>query len=385
MKLPSLIGKFFARLSNVFSFFDIAPCTRKRNLDIFSLIFFVAISIIICQYCLTALKKAESKDFWGDEKFGLSVARGQSYGSLIVDGAGGQGSPSPLDYIILKAISGIRNSFGRFDIPPNVYYRLHTICYSILAGLLVTFLMYSRVRRTSTNYFVLACQLLLITRGLVSFYFSPWLLHFSVETRPYSLWNALWFVTLGVYVYYRRINIPVVIFMVLLAGTATASIYQLFSFGLAWLIVQIWDRKPWRDIFIMSLKYIALPTFVALYYIFVRSQKWGYTVGMEEQYYHQFFEFWTKREMIPILSVFGILLTSWIKELRAVTVVFMAMLILYLLSPMINYITIQHGFFFSTRQYIYYTLAYPFFFIVLALAMPEYLKKMRKPSRTEDY
>lgn len=385
MKTPIPLIVFSRCLNKVILRFDISASAKKMWLNIVSFVFFLAVAVVCVQFIRTAVTKAELRAFWGDETYGLAVAREQGSGHHIVRGVRGQGSPAPLDYIVLKAMSDIHETINVADLPFNVYYRLHTISYSLLAGVFVVVLMHGRLRRRPTNYIVLACQLLLLLSALIFFYFWPFNLQYSVETRPYSLWNALWFCTLVMYIYYSRLAWPMIIVMVFMAATATASIYQLFSLGCAWLVVQIWEHESWRNIVINALKYYTLPTFVALYYIFIRPMQFAFTPeAMGQDYYQEFFRFWTTKEMVPLLSVSGILLTAWFKKLRPCTLVFMTMLLLYLMSPLLNYIAIQHGFFFSSRQYIYYDLVYPLFLISLMWAIPIYVEKIRGASGVSD-
>src|SRR5208283_4738630 len=91
-----------------------------------------------------------------------------------------------------------------------------------------------------------------------------------------------------------------------------------------------------------------------------------------------FLLFWIGSWPVPVVSVSGILLTAWRCQWRGCTVVFSTILLLYCVSPAINAKVLANRFFFVPRQYLYYSLVYPLFCLMLACVLPEYWKMLMK-------
>jgi len=95
----------------------------------FNHMFFIAAIVLFAAFIFVAQKKqAQLKPLWLDEVHGLyESVRGASVSGLILHGAKGQGSPSPLDYLLLKILDGVRRPARYFYLPPQVYFRLQSI------------------------------------------------------------------------------------------------------------------------------------------------------------------------------------------------------------------------------------------------------------------
>lgn len=358
--------------------FDVPNIASKNWLLVATIMFVILIAVISGMFLQRAFAGASAHDFWTDERNGMST-RAASYSDLITGNLASQASRAPLDYIVEKLFDEVGGRLLSAGMPPNIYYRLNSIFYIWLSGLFIMLLIFFRIRRDARNYLVLLVQIIFLASALYHYYFWHENFRYWIQMRPYALWCALWFMILTLFFVDGRLKVwPFTVLFTLLAATATAAIYQLFSFGLAFAIVQLIRKEKCRDIMLTGLKVFLIPMIVSLYYILIdRSTIYGWTADAD-QYIKEFFHFWLTKEMIPILSVLGILITVWIKELRNHTIVFLAIFILYLISPLINYAVVSRGIFFSSRHYLYYDLIYAVFLSSMAMVMPVYLEKIRK-------
>lgn len=347
----------------------------------FSVTFIVTILTIALLFTATAFNRARQKDFWTDEIHGLKETVGQAYSSLLLYGANVQGSPAPLDYIALRFLDKMSKPLNYLGLPYNIYYRLNSILFILLSGIVVMFYLFLRIRSEAKNYLLFGIQLILLIAAISKYYyFQKNIFPYSVEARPYALWTSLWFTIMALFLYQKRFTLPLIFLLILLAATATASIYQLFCFAVSFVIVDLLNQKKPLGTIKTVFKIFGIPIFVALYYTFIiRNVYFSFVESSNlEKYLQEFFAFWKNKEWVPILSFLGIIMTMRFKELQSHTVIFLTMFLLYLISPLINYITLSRGFFFSSRQYLYYELIYSIFLIHLALTIPYYLKKIKK-------
>jgi len=317
-----------------------------------------------------AFDASEKKDLWSDESWSLEHSIQKDFFlKILLKGPQGQISKAPLDYLFVKGWDSIKESAQSFGLPYNTYYRLHPIFTSCLSGLILILILFFGIKQTAPNNTFLILQSILLIWALGDYYFREHNFVFSIEMRAYSLWNAIWILTLGLYMHYQNFNKPIVGLLAALAATATASLFQMFSLGVSFMVIGKWNKKEVVHRFTTSLKVFIIPLLVCIYYL---PRGGGGEAPLFDKYLRQFFEFWVSMKIIPAFSVLGILMTWRFKQLRSHTIVFLTMLILYLISPIINYLTISRGTYFVHRHYRYYELIYPLFLISLAIAFPVY-------------
>ena len=360
-------------------FFDVPDTVTTGWSRLVTISFIILVTAISGMFLQRAFAGASANDLWLDERNGIAT-RGASYVDLITGNMASQVSKAPLDYIIQKffdQIGGLRSLSA--GISPNIYYRLNSIFYIWLSGLFIMLFIFSRIRRDTRNYLVLFVQVILLASALYHYYFWHENFRYWIQMRPYALWCSLWFMILSLFLVEGRLKVrPFSVLSALLAATANAAVYQLLSFAAAFMVIQLIQKEDFFQVARTVLKIFALPMAISLYYILVDSSTvYVWRVDFD-RYLKEFFHFWTTKEMIPILSILGVFSTLGFKTLRHITVVFLAMLILYFVSPVINYVVLLRGVFFSSRHYLYYDLIYPVFLTAMAVAMPVFVQKIRE-------
>src|SRR3989338_2699868 len=360
-------------------FFDVPDTVTTGWSRLVTISFIILVTAISGMFLQRAFAGASANDLWLDERNGIAT-RGASYVDLIKGNMASQVSKAPLDYIIQKffdQIGGLRSLSA--GISPNIYYRLNSIFYIWLSGLFIMLFIFSRIRRDTRNYLVLFVQVILLASALYHYYFWHENFRYWIQMRPYALWCSLWFMILSLFLVEGRLKVrPFSVLSALLAATANAAVYQLLSFSSSFMVIQLIQKEDFFQVARTVLKIFALPMAISLYYILVDSSTvYVWRVDFD-RYLKEFFHFWTTKEMIPILSILGVFSTLGFKTLRHITVVFLAMLILYFVSPVINYVVLLRGVFFSSRHYLYYDLIYPVFLTAMAVAMPVFVQKIRE-------
>ena len=343
------------------------------------IIFIFLASLISFLFVVQAFHHANTKAFWTDEEMTLNITLNQSYGNILWKGAKNQGSPSPLEYLALKVLKQLKSKVHSFGLSFNTYYRLNSIFYTVISGMLVM-IFASKVcifRYTDKPKIgVYLFQIICLLSALSLYYFLPENFHFAIEMRPYALWNSLWMLSLSLFMFDEKCKGWLIVSLTLLALTATASLFQLFAFALSFMIIKQIYKNPFKETLIACIQIFILPTIICLYYVLNTTQTWNY--GQAERYWEEFWYFWVHSQRVFIVSVLGIILTSVSKKFQSHRIVFMTMGVLYLMAPAINYITILKGFFFSPRQYRYYPLIYPLVFMSSACVFPEITKSFLK-------
>jgi len=348
---------------------------RPKKSDVFfrvilclGIIIILGIAVV---FVARAIENSRVKDFWGDESFGLSTAVGMTYNQLLSSGVKGQGSPAPLDYLFLKFLDSVYKPFF-VNIPYNVYFRINSIFWDLTGGLLIAFLSLRVFYRRKDNKGIFVLQSALACLALLIFYFTEDNMHYAVETRPYALWNSLWYVMLGL-VMLRGVWVWSLLTGILLALTSLGALVQISAMALSQFIFRVIDREWLLDTWIKMMLIFLLPLLIAVYYALHIGQFFCIkTMDVYTMYTTEFLLFWISQWTIPVLSVAGVLLTAWNRQWRGCTVVFLTMLLLYCISPAINSRVMLNGFFFAPRQYLYYDLVFPLFCLMLALVLSQY-------------
>jgi hypothetical protein len=170
---------------------------------------------------------------------------------------------------------------------------------------------------------------------------------------------------------------PVVALTTLMVMTSSSAIIQAGSLALIFLAVKIVMKEKLLPLVQNLAKIFVISVLVWFYYAH-HLPSFGIESGDYEKYTKEFFDFWLTKEKIPILSVLGIAMVWGEKKLQGPLIVFTTALFLYLISPVLNFLVIKRGYFFSSRQYIFYDLVIPFFIIGLAMVLPHYCEKIEK-------
>jgi|GEM_PF-6579445 len=345
-----------------------------NKLHIFFLMVFIAIALWFFHKEINA---ASQKVFWLDEEFVLGRISQDLPIPMILHGEWGQMSPAPLDYIALHGVEQFKEHIGTLGLPDTVFYRLYTIFFNFISGLLIVTALSIHIKNRSLNGLFYFFQMSLLTLGLIFYYFHPMNLHYSIETRPYALWNSLYFSLLCLWMFYPNYKRLLLILMIALAATMTSSIFQLLSLALSFSIVLLCYQENILHVLIKALKLFLLPLCIVAYYIYSHiHEQWNWD---KERSVTLFVHYWIEHPMVPILCIIAIFKTFRRKEYLGHTIAFSGFLKLYILAPVIMYLTIKRGVYFTPRQYIYYNLIYPVFCIHLALTLPMYFNKQFKP------
>lgn len=365
---------------------SIVEVTQKNRSQLFVSIAFVFLSIIICSlFLIKATFEAGRNEFWGDERNGLyETVRPDDENILrmLRSGVRGQYSRAPLDYIFLRVLDEIRSPMGSFGLPFNIYYRLISITSGFLSAMGCIFLAYFAIKKVSRNTFVFASQASLLLAALSIYLFWPFNFAFTIQMRPYALWNSVWFTVLILLMVREKFYGWVIFCMLLTALTASASIFQISSLAFCYTVVQMLNGEKIKKICKVLARSFVLPFIVSFYYAYLNPHRsdWNpllFKAGFHDRYWAEFMRFWLAKEMIPLLACLGILFTFRLKQYKFHTIVFLTMLMLYIIAPITNFITLSHGVFFSSRYYIYFELIYPCFFISLAIVLPTHIDKLR--------
>jgi len=352
---------------------------QRNFIKIFSIIFLVSILAISAAFFIKACQRAKEKPLWVDEVNGLS-SRSTGYLKLIVQGSGGsQVSQSPLDYVLLRFFDQTVGQFLRAaDIPLTIYYRLNSMLYSLMSGMIIISLVFFKIKKATRNYFVFILQMGGLILALLFYYFWKYNFMFSIEMRPYSLWNALWFMILTLFMYFEGFKRRSFVLLILIAGTSSSSLFQMFCLACSFIGVQFLTKEGFYEGLKVLFENFTIPVLVILYYIFLNRSTIYPWAGNDAMYWKEFWGFWFGKEMIPILSILGIIMSAPFKQFRSHTIVFSTTLLLFIISPMINHLVLSRGVFFSFRHYIYYDLIYPVFLIHCALILPCYWQQLRQ-------
>jgi len=314
-------------------------------------------------YSWSLMVRAAGKPMWLDEYFALTASvRQPSLLGWITQGVPNQGSPSPLDYLFVRALDATRFATGFFGLPPHTYYRLVSIVAIVASGIAGVVVAVSPSFRQFAGRppWVKFAAAATTVCCLVAYWFQPFALEYGTQMRPYALWLALSFVAYAVALRSDS-RWWLMTAWLAVAATATASLFQIATLALACTVVDTLRGRTWRDIAKDSLLPLAVPLVVAGYYA-LRAGKWHYW-GPEWGTWRDFFSFFYGWRTVAFLSGAGVGISMLRPDTRRFAVPCLAMLLLYAAAPLIYFVTRQRGFFFTNRQYVYYDLAGPLFML----------------------
>jgi hypothetical protein len=321
--------------------------------------------------------EALHKPFWLDERNSLeNNVRNASFLDLIINGAKGQGSPAPLDYIFLKGLYYLKSVTNGWGIIDEVYLRFVALFSTLFTAISVLVLFAIRISRDkNVRASTKACQYVLLSFVPFVFLFSRYVYYYAAESRPYALWNALYLFVLALTFIKDRYLWLFILALTSLALTATASIYQIGTLAFSYLIVGYLQNRSFRTILLETSKVFILPLLVAFYYC-LKVQPWHepYLVAEWQEYLH----LWTHKFKIIFMMGISIGLCWLKKENRKFAIAPLGFLFLYLAGPLTFWITKMKGFFYTDRQYVYYDLTNAVFLLTMIQILPSYLNQIRK-------
>lgn len=337
------------------------------------LVFWINLAFI---FALDQFYQASQKPFWLDERHGLEHSvRHAAFSDLFINGAKGQGSPAPLDYVFLKILDNLKGPLNSFGFTAEVYFRFVSIFSTLFAALFVLIYFSIHISRQASKVPTKIVQLILLGFVPIAFFFSRYVYYYAAEMRPYALWNALYFLALALSLLKDRYLWAWITFLVLLAFTATASIYQIAMLAMAYFTVEFIQNRSFVRDSINTIKVFIVPIVIALFYCFKVTQ-WAEPFSKDE--WSDYFHLWLHKMPIVPMMLVGIVL-CWIKkENRKYTIAPLGFLLLYLLGPLTFWLTKMKGFFYTDRQYVYYDLTNPVFLLTVLCVLPAYSDIIKK-------
>ena len=326
---------------------------------------------VLLSFFVASLEKSAGKPFWLDEAFSFQRnISDQSMKQIILQGADGQGSPSPLYYVILRNILLIQGEVNYFGLQPHQYYRVPNAIFIYLAMLYLFFM----IRKHDGVQ-----GLMPLVLSATAFVSSSTILHFSSEMRPYSLWVALSMIVLFLIEYRNRSRIAWSIALLALALSSTGSLFQITSLlGVLLLAEIVYQKKVIPKIKMDHILIVILVTFVINAYYIARAPDLAY----ETPPWVEFFDFW--KWQVRILIV-GLLLSAYHLK-QDDTDAFIGSLTVatwIAIGPLIFYIIQKQGFFFSSRHYIYYLAASSYLGYQILRLIPRWVSSidLKDPNR----
>jgi len=326
-----------------------------------------AAAVLGTGFVAAELRLAANKPFWLDEWFAMSsVIRSQGAVRLVVHGAEGQGSPAPLDFLLVEALDAARSGVRYLGLPPHAYFRLVGVVATVGAAA-YAFLATLAGAGRSTSPGDPTTRALFALLASASFLANPRVVYYAAEMRPYALWAALSLVSaVSLLRTGRRARLVSVIALVLLGMTATASIFQIAALAVATIAVGLLRREPLAAVCSDAGARFALPLAVSLFYC-LHSQRWGYPAEMRA--WSSFLPFWAARAWVPAAAGLATLLCFRREDTRALAVPSLGLALVYLMAPGIFWLTRTRGMFFAEKQYIYHAATLPLVFATAALVL----------------
>ena len=320
---------------------------------LFSIIFFIG-----------QLREAYLFPMWLDENYGLEYnIRQFSYSDILIHGAAGQGSPCPLDYLALKFLDKGKEKFNYFSFPPHVYFRLFSNLATSFIPLIILFFVLKKIR--SGNDVRIRCAQLFLTLSVpICYYFTFHVYKYAHEARPYAIWNSLYFLSLALFLTVQNTK-WLVVPLALLAFSATASIFQIGSLLVIFLITHLFNQVSIKKILREASSIFLFPLLIGFYYS-PRAMSWSYDSGS----WAEFFNMWS-HECVPMALLAGLGFFCLIRsENRSLAIAPFSFVLLYLMGPAIFWITKWKGFFYADRQYLYYDLARSVILLTVIVSLP---------------
>ena len=340
---------------------------------------FVIAAVFLISSCnfINQMHHARTKEFWVDEQWGLkSTIQRDTYLGLLAKGAARtETNAAPLDYLFVKMLDDVKQAVGRFGVSDKVYYRLWANFVMVLAGFVVVCLFTRDILRSSSSNPIRMFQLLLLMFLPFVYLYRPMTYHYAAEVRPYALWFALWFISIGVCSLTRTNKFILALCLSLLAMTMVGSIFQILSVGIAYCMVQ-WRQNGWKQAMRDLSQVFTVPLFLVVFYAYpaVYGNRTGEPWAVA---WHRFYELWGHNAIIIPMLLAAIASLYLSKPAQPKIIGPLAVLIVFLMGPLIFLMTLERGYFSTERQYIYYDAHRAVFWLSLINALPFYLEKIK--------
>ncbi|MEK7760933.1 MAG: hypothetical protein AAB433_05090 [Nitrospirota bacterium] len=337
-------------------------------------LWFLSVGIV---FLFSQMHASSKKAFWLDESYAMThMVRAQTYQSMIAQGLTKQGSPAPLDYLALKAWDSLRRTTGFMEqIPDLTYYRLPALIYTLIPYLLMCTVVVRKVIHAESRPIVISIVSLSILIPFSYLYMNE-INYYAREMRPYALWNALFSVSLILTILRTR-GIWLAPILVLLSLTATAALFQLLSLCAATITCGILAGEQKKQVWQEAAGLFAAPIILSIFYC-LKVEQYGYDAPTWSDFAH----FYVRKLSTCGFLTIVLIAASFHQAMRRQAAAILALLIMFSLGPVVFWLTLQKGFFFTSRQYLYYDLAgvIPLFFVILHIErLQPMLKKLQRP------
>jgi hypothetical protein len=301
---------------------------------------------ILGLFSLSSIRLSGRKPFWYDENNAYrQIVTSQGAIDLVIQGAVDQGSPAPLDYLLLKGLHGLRGGLGYLGLQPHQYLRLHLVAILWLV-LLYLVLRTAKERPPPVSWLLVAAAAILLLNRITLWY--------SSEMRFYSLWMTLSFATLVLLEHRARSKIAWGVAVLALALTSTGAIVQLAALLGAVVLGLVISRRTLVPKVRIDVGLVILVIAIALdvYYIFRIPDYMHYPPDFWPTW-GEFFAFWNG--FLPPMLL-GILLSAYHGYFRneARLVGTLGATSWIAVGPIWFVLLLQSEYFFAPRQLIYY-------------------------------
>ncbi len=338
-------------------------------------LFICALMMLVVVSFIGQLYQAQSKPFWGDEEYGIETSVAYfSYGHMLLHGAQGQGSPAPLDYLALKIFDDMKIHVDTFGLSDEVYYRLWANGVTVVMCFIMALLLLGDINSSRSTISIKSIQMTLVVFACVTFLFSRMVYYYAAEARPYALWNVLWMFSLVVSLSEQKSKRLLIISLCLLAMSATASIFQILMMAIAFGIFEFLKEKKFQQTILKTMKIFVLPFLISFYYC-LQADKWSIVEAGGT--FHDFLDLWNhKATTIPLMGV-AIGLCFIGRDNRKHALAPLSVLLLFLIGPLIFWVTRLKGFFYAERQFVYYDLTYAVFLLTVMKCLPSIFSRIK--------
>ena len=344
---------------------------------------FVLVAVFVVSLCnfLNQMCLADKKAFWLDENYGLhSTIQGNTYLGLIGKKAAyTEANAAPLDYICIKIFVDMKHVVRNFGLSDRVYYRLWPNFVMVCCGLLVVVLFLRNIFNSPSTPAIQIFQLGMLVFLPLLYLYRPNTYYYAAETRPYALWFALWFICITICSVANTHKLILSIVLSLMAVTMVGSVFQIIALGIAFFAIQS-HQNGYKLALKESSQVFILPLLLVVFYAFPAN--YGHLANESSALaWHRFFIWWEREAIfVPVILVLMAVLYQN-KSKRQMMIGPLAVLIVFLMGPLIWKVTLWRGYFFTERQYIYYDLHRAVIWLCLINALPFYLERIKNPKR----
>lgn len=226
------------------------PAQGQSRKMIISTVFIAGLICLTSVYFGKSLQSAATKAVFKDEPTTVEAAQNDSFLSMLINGVSGQYSPAPFDYMLFKVFYHVQPLVKSFGLSDIAYGRLYVLFFTTLSGFLIGLWAHIFNFRRNENWAVLAAQSALILLAVWAYFFTPSNFYYATLMRPYGMWNVLWFSALMVFMMTGRLNWGLWALFLMAAMTSTATLFQIFAFGVCYGLTRLLIYKEkFKNIF----------------------------------------------------------------------------------------------------------------------------------------